>query len=308
MRAAKERTNKKLISAVDRDKQTKIKTIIGSIFLAVILWITMLYVANSIINEKEHISVYRAKVDIEEGTKITQDNLYDLVEVCNISEDLVPAGYITEPSKLIDTFTAREYAARDIITTSGISTEESMTRHIEDPIEISVGVTSIDAVVGGILRAGDYINIYSISSGANSTNAVPIVQNAYVTKALDSTGKELSRTNKESTATVINIIIPMEAEKQFNQELLNGTVRMSLVYNPDLENIQKSYDEKNSQPVATEEVESVDSTEIQWVEDTMEENKNSEEESTEEVESKTKANTNRNKSTEDSENTETGAE
>ena len=102
-----------------------------------------------------------------------------------------------------------------------------------------------------------------------------MVSNAYITKALDANGVELSRTDKESTATVINLIIPMDIEERFNKELVAGTIRMSLVYNPDIENVDNALHEDED----TEETDSEDgdnelvletATESQWVGDVIE--------------------------------------
>lgn len=227
-----------------REKKSRWGKIIASIVVGFIMWGAMLFIANSIINESKHVTVYRAKEDMADGTKITSENIDSMVEACSISEDLVPSGYITDKSKLVGVFTNKDYQAREIITVAGISTEESMTRHIKDPVEISVSASSIDAAVGGILREGDYINIYYVSSNSNSeSTARLIMENAYVTKALDSNGVEISRSDEQTVATVFNLVIPKEVESKFHEELMSGTVRMSLVYNPDIEKAQESVNE-----------------------------------------------------------------
>lgn len=277
MKAKKEKSLEQVESTVNKEKRAKTKRIAGSVIVSIIVWLVFLYIANSILNESKHVQVYRARVDIEDGTKLTTANLSDMVEQYSISEDLLPDGYITDEAELVDVFTNRSYKAREVITRDGVSTEESMTKHIENPIEISVAVSSIDAAVGGILREGDYINIYSINGKVQSASATLMVSNAYITKALDANGVELSRTDKESTATVINLIIPMSIEERFNKELVAGTIRMSLVYNPDIENVDNALHEEEEE--VTEEAESNDednelvletATESQWVGDVIE--------------------------------------
>lgn len=234
------------------------KNIVISLVLAIAIWALMLFVASNIINESEHVTVYRAKIDMIKGTKITSDNMNDMVESVNISVDLIPDGYITDASELVNVFTNREYSARDIITTSGINTERSMTEYIENPIEVSVATNSLDAAVGGILREGDYVNIYSVVNNTNAgVGAQMIIGNGYVTKALNSNGAEIDRSDTVSTATIVNLIIPMAIEKQFTAELLSGTVRLSLIYNPDLANMSKINEAHEDNVINTTEIETV---------------------------------------------------
>lgn len=243
MKAKKEKGVEKVVSEADKKKRSKINRIIASIMVGLVVWGALVFAANSIINESKHVEVCRAKINIPDGTKISQDNINDYIEKVSISESLLPEGYVSDPSNIVDSFVSRDYMTREVITLNDVNTEESMTEHIENPIEISVAVTSIDAAVGGILREGDYINIYSVATTLNESEVNEIAKNAYVTKALDSNGTELLRSDTQSNATVINLIIPMEAELRFNKELLAGTVRMSLIYNPDVENIDSGLDD-----------------------------------------------------------------
>lgn len=250
MKARKSKSIENIESEIRKNKRDKVQRIIGAAVVGLVAWVAMLYAANSILNESKHIEVCVAKADIPDGTKITENNIDNYIDRASVSETVLPVGYITDKSQLMNCFIQRDYLQREVITLSSVSSEDSMTRHIDNPIEISVAVASIDAAVGGILREGDYINIYSVDSTSSNQTAYNIISNAYVTKALDSNGMEIDRADNLSNATVINIIIPMDIEQRFNQELLSGTIRMSLVYNPDLENISNSIDENRDDSVS----------------------------------------------------------
>lgn len=264
MRARKEKSLDKLEYTVNKEKRDRLKRIGGSIIVGLVVWGALLLAANSIINESKHVEVCIAKTDIPNGTKITIQNAPEFIETVSIAENQLPNGYIDSIDKLDNVFVGRDYLAREIITSSTLSSEESMTKHIVNPIEVSVAVSSIDAAVGGILREGDYINIYSVNSSAVNSEVNLITKNAYITKALDSNGMEVKRGDTQLKATVINLIIPMDIEERFNKELLAGTVRMSLIYNPDIENMETGIDNTDIKETNTEELstEEINSTEI----------------------------------------------
>ena len=264
MRARKEKSLDKLEYTVNKEKRDRLKRIGGSIIVGLVVWGALLLAANSIINESKHVEVCIAKTDIPNGTKITMQNAVEFIETVSIAENQLPNGYIDSIDKLDNVFVGRDYLAREIITSSTLSSEESMTKHIVNPIEVSVAVSSIDAAVGGILREGDYINIYSVNSSAVNSEVNLITKNAYITKALDSNGMEVKRGDTQLKATVINLIIPMDIEERFNKELLAGTVRMSLIYNPDIENMGIGIDNTDIEETNTEELstEEINSTEI----------------------------------------------
>lgn len=264
MRARKEKSLDKLEYTANKEKRDRLRRIGGSIVVGLVVWGALLLAANSIINESKHIEVCVAKSDIPDGTKITIENAAQFITTASISENQLPNGYIDNIDKLNGVFVGRDYLAREIITSNTLSSEESMTKHISNPIEVSVAVSSIDAAVGGILREGDYINIYSVNSSGINSEVNLITKNAYVTKALDSNGMEVKRGDTQLKATVINLIIPMEIEERFNKELLAGTVRMSLIYNPDIKNMETGIDDNYTENEYKEEIgtEQIDNTEV----------------------------------------------
>jgi hypothetical protein len=265
MRAQKEKSVSTIDEEIRKEKRSKINRILASILVAIAVWVAAIYAANSIINESRHIQVYRVKQNMVSGTKITQGNAGEYLEKCSMAEDSLPEGYVTDESVLYNTFTNRDYVAKEIITTHGVKSKQSMVENIENPVELSVAVSSIDAAVGGILREGDFINIYSV---ANNSTATLIMNNAYVTKALDSSGKEILRSDKQSTATVINLLVPVSIESQFNKELMAGTVRMSLVHGDGYDKaVEQEEPEESSEQYNEEQAGSEQGNESTWVGD-----------------------------------------
>lgn len=86
-------------------------------------------------------------------------------------------------------------------------------------------------MVGGIIREGDRINIWSLSkrneNGGSIMEAEKICDYAYVTRVFTAAGVQVGQAAQDSAAaTVVNIVIPESKEEEFNIALEMGTLRV----------------------------------------------------------------------------------
>ena len=93
-----------------------------------------------------------------------------------------------------------------------------------------MNANNLSQVVGGILREGDRINIWSVTetnnNGVGKVTAEKICDYAYVTRVFTAAGVQVNAdSGNDSAAMVINIIIPEEKEQEFNIALEKGTLR-----------------------------------------------------------------------------------
>jgi hypothetical protein len=128
----------------------------------------------------------------------------------------------------------------EILTGKSFSSLDERTRGIEHPIEVSLNASSLSQMAGGVIRAGDYINVWAVKStninGESVTKTESICTHAYVTRAFTSSGEEASGNDKDKATLVINIIIPAEHEEEFNRAIVEGTVRVGrYMYDADTE-------------------------------------------------------------------------
>lgn len=222
-----------------KEKRTKVRAVTVCLVLGIVIFGSMLFVASNILGADEYVNVVVTTKSIKKGTKITSDNCNELLKTVKLPMSGVPTNHFSSTDELAGYFTTVKYDELGMITTSGVASEKSMTEMIKNPVEVSISLQSLDAAVGGILREGDYINIYSIQSGTDE-KAILIMENAYITKALDSSGHAISRSDSESTATILNLLIPKSIEQRFNAELTAGTLRIGLVVNPDIKSIKEN--------------------------------------------------------------------
>ena len=94
---------------------------------------------------------------------------------------------------------------------------------IENPVEISIKVSNLSQIVGGILRTGDMIDISIINATTNKNMVV--LENVYVTKTMTGEGERVGQKD-EAGVYAENVIIDKENEKILNDHLNLGTVRL----------------------------------------------------------------------------------
>lgn len=212
-------------------RSIRVRSFILCFIAALVLYAVMLYIEKSVLDEDEKTKVYVTANELVRDTLITEDNVSDYFKLEEYSTSGLPEGCITDITSIIGMIADRTYAPKEIITLTGFVSENERIQGIENPIEVSLNANTLSQVVGGVLRAGDYINIWSVQQssgiGDKTTSAVQICSHAYVTRAFTSSGVQVDRdAADEQATTVINIVIPADKEEEFNIALANGTIRV----------------------------------------------------------------------------------
>ena len=76
-------------------------------------------------------------------------------------------------------------------------------------------------MAGGILRAGDVIQIYSVQAG----ETVPVWQEIYVQQVFDASGKQIENADRTTAAQRMNLYLEQEDVARFYTELAAGSLR-----------------------------------------------------------------------------------
>ena len=201
-----------------------------SFFVAFALYTLMLFVERVMLKDKEYVGLYVTASAVDRETVITAENMHIYFTLQEREADSLPEGYITDLGLLDGKILCRDYVKNEVITMSGFTDIDERISGIEKPVEVSFSAGNLSQVAGGVLRAGDYINIWSVSEGAgydrSAIIAESICQYAYVSRVFSASGEEVKSDDRDGHgATVINIIIPSEMEEKFNIALSKGTLR-----------------------------------------------------------------------------------
>ena len=241
MKAAKNNTKvTKEITQKQKNRQLTIKLIFISIVLTLLVFIALLVLQSNILDKEETAFVVTAKKDIITGTKITEDNINDYLEISERTLATLPDGYITSADEVLNKFVEKDYKIKEVITSDVLKDRVYSIDDIKNPIEVSFSIGSLPNAVSGILREGDKVNLYSTVQVQNTENdgshieSNPIMLGAYISKAFTSGGEEISTDDNTTAATMFNVVISEEVEPEFNIAISDGSLRLSkILYDSD---------------------------------------------------------------------------
>lgn len=212
-------------------KAPNVKVLIYSFIITLTLYALMLFIERTVLNSEEYVTVYVAQADIDRNTLITADNVGVFFAAKERKSEWLPDSYITDAAQLVGMMTVQDIVKNEVITGNALSEHDRRTIGIASPVEVALNANNLSQVVGGIIREGDRINIWSVeetnNNGVSNIEAEKICDSAYVTRVFTSAGTQVKRDSvNDSVAMVINIIIPEDREKEFNIALEKGTLRI----------------------------------------------------------------------------------
>ena len=126
------------------------------------LYALLIFIEKSIVNADDRKEVYVTVKEVPANIEITQVNISDYFRLEDRPESVIPDGCITQDIQLLGHITDRVIQNNEIVTVSSLSTQDERTKDIEHPIEVSLNASNLSQFVGGVLRTGDYVNVWSV--------------------------------------------------------------------------------------------------------------------------------------------------
>lgn len=207
------------------------KVLIYSFIVTLVLYALMLFIERTVLEDVDYTMVYVVERDVDKNTVITALNVDEFFSLQERRSDWLPEGSATESGQLVEMIVQHDLVKNEIVTTSSLASVEEISEEIYEPIEVSLNANTLSQVVGGILREGDRINIWSVTekneNGEGLVSAEKICDYAYVTRVFTTAGVQVERNAQgDNAAMVVNIIIPAQKEEDFNIALEKGTLRV----------------------------------------------------------------------------------
>lgn len=250
------KVEEKQLTRQEQNKRNSIRRVGISALVAFLVFVGITVIQSNILNQEDTKQVYQVAKDIKVGTKITEKNIDAFFKLKEVPVSIIPEKFTTKSEDLVGKFVNREYKVNDIVTTDGVTDTERLYKDsIKNPIEIAFSVESLSAGVSGVIREGDYINIYGLRKKEDLTSTTFgeetlfevdkafTFKHVYVTKSLNSSGTEV-KTGEESdesedannavSTTLFNVIISEKDAEVFNEMLKNCDIKVSkLLYDTD---------------------------------------------------------------------------
>lgn len=196
--------------------------VIAALVAAVAVFVVMLQMEKNILTKYEKGTVYVAAADIPKGQLITEENLDRYFEEKTLDISCIPATALNCPEQVAGLAAVFDIEPGVLLSEGMFETLDDIWKDMEEPVVAGFKAEDIYQVVGGVLRAGDRIHIYSVSE---ERQAVLVWDDVYVKEVFDQTGMRIDGGDMVTAASRINVYLDKKDVEAFYSELASGTLR-----------------------------------------------------------------------------------
>ena len=241
---------------VTRDKKEKSilpGVIIVSLVVATVVYAVLLNAEKAALSDYAKGSVYIASKPIPKGQLITAANAGDYLTLKEIDQSLIPASAITDLAELADLISVYSIDQGSLLTEGMFDKVLDITQDMAEPVIAGCKADDLYQIVGGVLRAGDRINIYQVDEQAAKTEgsqeqslyssgdaptenqewqedggmeAGLVYGNVFVQQVFDQSGNIIDSSDTTTPAQRINIYLDNGGVADFYVALAKGSLRV----------------------------------------------------------------------------------
>lgn len=196
---------------------------IAALVAAVGIYVMMIQTERKMLSEYERGEIYVAVKEIPRGTELDSSNMGDYLERKELDKNVIPAAALTDPEQIEGLNAVWTIDVGTLLTKGMFEQRNEITGKMQQPVIAGFKADDLYQVVGGVLRAGDRIHIYTVTE--NGTANV-IWQKVYVQQVFDSAGNSIGGEDRSSSAQRVNVYLDAADVEYFYTELARGTLRV----------------------------------------------------------------------------------
>lgn len=214
----RKRENRK---TAEKKANWKISGALAALLAAVAVFTVMLQMEKKVLTQYERGSVLTAIQEVPRGNLLTEENWQQYFAEKQIDKSVLPEKSVTTPLQIIGYRPVYDIASGTLLTENMFENFNIRLEQFKEPVIAGVKADDIYQVAGGILRAGDVIQIYSVQEG----ETVPVWQEIYVQQVFDASGKQIENADRTTAAQRMNLYLEQEDVARFYTELAAGSLR-----------------------------------------------------------------------------------
>ena len=200
-----------------------IGSMIAALIAAVGIYAMMLQAERKMLDEYERGEIYVAVREIPGGTLIDDSNMEVYLEAKELEKSAIPDTALTGPEQIDGLIAGRTIDKGTFLTLGMFETRNQITEQMKQPVIAGFKADDLYQVVGGVLRAGDRIHIYTVSENGIANL---IWSKVFVQQVFDSGGNSISGEDSSASAQRINVYLDASDVEYFYTELAKGTLRV----------------------------------------------------------------------------------
>ena len=205
-------------------KDGQIKLIILSLAMCAIAFFVLISIEKNMLAGYEKGRAVVVAKEIPARTLITEKNADQYFKVVEMEKTIIPdAGF--ESLEEVYGYMPEIRLEKGVIPTPAmLTTPEGEIQTMKNPVMAGFSADDLYQVVGGVLRAGDRIHIYSVNR--ESGNADLVWSDVPVVQVFDSSGEEILGSDEKTAAQRVNIYIEQDNVATLYTELAAGSLRV----------------------------------------------------------------------------------
>ena len=230
--SGKKRRKKKAKAAKDPDRKRPVLpwVVLGCLIAALAVYGVAIHIQTEILSAYDKAVVYTATSPMAAGDVMDADEAAGKVAPIEIPAAAAPADAVTDPAVLADSAARYGIEPGTILCTSMFETVDSVLEGMNDPVIAGFRSEDIYQVVGGVLRAGDTISIYTVDNvaeiGAAEYEGTLRWDDIRVQDVFDSSGLRIGSDDATTPASRVNIYMEKGDVEEFYAGLAQGSLRV----------------------------------------------------------------------------------
>lgn len=198
-------------------------SIIAALITAIGVFAMMMQMEKNMLLQYEKGMILIATQEIPKGQMITEANASVYFEMLEVDKSCIPKTALTTLEEITEMVPVADIEKGVLVTEGMFEKIDEVTAHMQTPVIAGFKADDLYQVVGGVLRTGDRINIYSVTE----ENQVRLNwKNVFVQQVFDNAGNSIGNEDKQTAAQRINVYMEQGNVEQFYSELASGTLRV----------------------------------------------------------------------------------
>jgi len=230
--SGKKRKKKKVKGAKDPDRKRPVLpwVVLGCLIAALAVYGVAIHIQTEILSAYDKAVVYTATSPMAAGDVMDADEAAGKVAPVEIPATAAPADAVTDPAVLADSAARYGIEPGTILCASMFETVDSVLEGMNEPVIAGFRSEDIYQVVGGVLRAGDTISIYTVDNvaeiGAAEYEGTLRWDSIRVQDVFDSSGLRIGSDDATTPASRVNIYMEKGDVEEFYASLAQGSLRV----------------------------------------------------------------------------------
>lgn len=198
-------------------------SIVAALIAAVAVFGVMLQMEKNMLTKYERGTIYIASKEIPEGLMLTQNNYQEYFKESLLDSNCIPTTAVSSPEQITNLVAAGKIDEGTLLTMGMFEPLDEITAAMKEPVVAGLKADDLYQMVGGILRAGDRVHIYSVREEGGTEL---VWENIYVQGVFDQAGAVISNADTITAVQRINVYLDKIDVERFYSELAVGSLRV----------------------------------------------------------------------------------